>query len=313
MAAPAATERCIHEALLGAPRGSGTDTDAGAEPGEMEAGLQMDEAVGVLREDAAATGFPPRPAAAAAAGLAEALDAELDEEAELDTAGGVNWPLLSEPELSRTGDDFFLTGRLFVPFPLCCCWRHLARRFLNQTCSERGEGEGIRGLARAAQGSSAPRTHTPPRISGTSQSQLYPSQSPALPDPVPSPARARSPALAPSPILLRKAPSQPLPQEGCAPPQAQRNSARGRDVCVCPARSSAISKLLRLAASPQPRFSLKALFSLHRAQETAERYRTSECRAVTKSGARGVSPSRLLETGVGQGKCLGGNRSKAGG
>lgn len=161
MAAPAATERCIHEALLGAPRGSGTDTDAGAEPGEMEAGLQMDEAVGVLREDAAATGFPPRPAAAAAAGLAEALDAELDEEAELDTAGGVNWPLLSEPELSRTGDDFFLTGRLFVPFPLCCCWRHLARRFLNQTCSERGEGEGIRGLARAAQCSSAPRTQHP--------------------------------------------------------------------------------------------------------------------------------------------------------
>lgn len=182
MAAPAATERCMHEALLGAPSGSGTDTDAGAEPGEMEAGLQMDEAVGVLREDAAATGFPPRPAAAAAAGLAEALDAELDEEAELETAGGVNWPLLSEPELSRTGDDFFLTGRLFVPFPLCCCWRHLARRFLNQTCSEQGDGEGIRGLASGAHYSSAPRTHTPPRISGTSQSQ-------PLPLPVPGPAR----------------------------------------------------------------------------------------------------------------------------
>lgn len=187
MAAPAATERCIQEALLGAPSGSGTDTDGGAEPGEMEAGLQMDEAVGVLREDAAATGFPPRPAAAAAAGLAEALDAELDEEAELDTAGGVNWPLLSEPELSRTGDDFFLTGRLFVPFPLCCCWRHLARRFLNQTCSEQGEGEGIRGLASGAHSSSAPRTHTPPRISGTSQSQPLPLpvSGPARPCPLP--------------------------------------------------------------------------------------------------------------------------------
>jgi hypothetical protein len=203
VAAPAATERCMHEALLGAASGSGTDTDVGAEPGEMEAGLQMDEAVGVLREDAAATGFPPRPAAAAAAGLAEALDAELDEEAELDTAGGVNWPLLSEPELSRTGDDFFLTGRVFVPFPLCCCWRHLARRFLNQTYSEQGEGEGIRGLASGA---------TPPPLGliprpGSREAlnpSLYPSQSPALPDPVPSPARARSPALAPSPILLRK-------------------------------------------------------------------------------------------------------------
>lgn len=133
MAAPAATERCIHEALLGAASGSGTDTDAGAEPGEMEAGLQIDEAAGVLSDDAAATGFPPSPAAAAAAGLAEELDAELEDEAELDTAGGVNWPLLSEPELSRTGEDFFLAGRLLVPLPLCCCWRHLARRFLNQT------------------------------------------------------------------------------------------------------------------------------------------------------------------------------------
>lgn len=105
----------------------------------MEAGLQMDEAAGVLSDDAAATaGLPPMPAAAAAAGLAEALEAELEDEAELDTAGGVNWPLLSEPELSRTGDDFFLTGRLLVPLPLCCCWRHLARRFLNQTCSGPG-------------------------------------------------------------------------------------------------------------------------------------------------------------------------------
>lgn len=205
MAAPAATERCIHEALLGAPSGSGTDTDAGAEPGEMEAGLQMDEAVGVLREDTAATGFPPRPAAAAAAGLAEALDTELDEEAELDTAGGVNWPLLSEPELSRTGDDFFLTGRLFVPFPLCCCWRHLARRFLNQTCSEQAEGDQGGWLVELT--APPPLGLTPrPGSRGPLNPSLYPSQSPALPDPVPSPARARYPALAPSPILLRKAP-----------------------------------------------------------------------------------------------------------
>lgn len=142
-AAPAATERCIHDALLGAASGSGTDTDAGAEPGEIEAGLQMDEVAGVLSDDGtAAAEFPPRPAAA---GLAEAPDAELEDEAELDTAGGVNWPLLSEPELSRTGDGFFLAGRLLVPLPLCCCWRHLARRFLNQTCSGPGGGQRVRG------------------------------------------------------------------------------------------------------------------------------------------------------------------------
>lgn len=77
--------------MLGAANGSGTDTDAGAEPGEMEAGLQIDEAAGVLNDDGTATaGFPPRPAAVAAAGLAEALEAELEDEAELDTAGGVN-------------------------------------------------------------------------------------------------------------------------------------------------------------------------------------------------------------------------------
>lgn len=138
----------MQDALLGAANGSGTDTDAGAEPGEMEAGLQMDEAAGVLNDDATATaGFPPRPAAAAAAGLAEELDPELEDEAELDTAGGVNWPLLSEPELSRTGDDFFLAGRLLVPLPLCCCWRHLARRFLNQTCSRQSGEEGVRGAS----------------------------------------------------------------------------------------------------------------------------------------------------------------------
>lgn len=147
----------------------------------MEAGLQMEEAAGVLNDDGTATaGFPPRPAAAAAAGLAEALDAELEDEAELDTAGGVNWPLLSEPELSRTGDDFFLAGRLLVPLPLCCCWRHLARRFLNQTCSGR-VGIRCQGASKACH-SPAPLDHHPAedpypsRIRASAPPQLWPCQ-----------------------------------------------------------------------------------------------------------------------------------------
>lgn len=121
--------------------GSGTVTPAGAAPGEMEAGLQMDEA-GVLREAGAPTG-------------AEEAELEEEDEAELEAAaGGVNCPLLSEPELSRAGEDFFLAGRLLAPPPLCCCCRHLARRFLNQTCgTNRGAGQrgepGVSG-ARAA-------------------------------------------------------------------------------------------------------------------------------------------------------------------
>lgn len=76
---------------------------------------------GVLNDDGTATaGFPPRPAAAAAAGLAEALDAELEDEANRRQQAAVNGLLLSEPELSRTGDDFLLGGSL-VPLPLCCC------------------------------------------------------------------------------------------------------------------------------------------------------------------------------------------------
>lgn len=185
MAAPAATERCIHEALLGAASGSGRDTDAGAEPGEIEAGLQMDEAAGVLSDGAAATaGFPPR--LAAAAGMAEALDAELEDEAELDTAGGVNWPLLSELELSRTGDDFFLTGRLLVPLPLCCCCRHLARRFLNQTCSGPGMGEQVS----VESGVTAPPPlgpTTPPRLSRPSPTKPPPLPDSGLPDAAPPP------------------------------------------------------------------------------------------------------------------------------
>lgn len=160
----------MHDALLGAANGSGTDTDAGAEPGEMEAGLQMDEAAGVLNDDGTATaGFPARPAVAAAAGLAEALEPELEDEAELDTAGGVNWPLLSEPELSRTGDDFFLAGRLLVPLPLCCCWRHLARRFLNQTCNGPSGEEGLRRWGGAGRAELA----TPPPLVPTTRPRVF--------------------------------------------------------------------------------------------------------------------------------------------
>lgn len=58
---------------------------------------------------------------------------EDEDEPVLETAGGVNWPLLSEPVLSRAGEDFFLGGRALALLPLCCCWRHLALRFLNHT------------------------------------------------------------------------------------------------------------------------------------------------------------------------------------
>lgn len=60
---------------------------------------------------------------------------EDEDEPVLETAGGVNWPLLSEPVLSRAGDDFFLGGLALALLPLCCCWRHLALRFLNHTCN----------------------------------------------------------------------------------------------------------------------------------------------------------------------------------
>lgn len=194
----------MHDALLGAAKGSGTDTDTGAEPGEMEAGLQMDEAADVLNDDGTAPdGFPPRPAAAAAPGLAEVLEAELEDDAELDTAGGVNWPLLSEPELSRTGDDFFLAGRLFVPPPLCCCWRHLARRFLNQTCSRPGRGQSV-SKARKAGYSPAPWAPPPrlgPRFALLPEATAPFISSPARPSPWPC-LPSFLPAPPPSPILL---------------------------------------------------------------------------------------------------------------
>lgn len=133
-------------------RGSGTVTPAGAAPGEMEAGLQMDEA-GVLRE----AGAPPAAAAAEEAELEEEEEAEELEAA----AGGVNCPLLSEPELSRAGDDFFLAGRLLAPPPLCCCCRHLARRFLNQTW--RGNGGAVSSGARRGQAGGPPVPSLVPR------------------------------------------------------------------------------------------------------------------------------------------------------
>lgn len=138
-------------------RGSGTVTPAGAAPGEMEAGLQMDEAV------------VPKEAGAAPAATAAPEEAELEEEEEAEeleaAAGGVNCPLLSEPELSRAGDDFFLAGRLLAPPPLCCCCRHLARRFLNQTWGKRGyerQGEEPGALLALLQPGGLTRTHTPP-------------------------------------------------------------------------------------------------------------------------------------------------------
>lgn len=128
------TERCMQEVLAGAT-GSGRETGgAGAEPGEI-AGLQMEETVlmevDVLLMPVLVPAPPPPP---------PVDELELDEEPALDTAGGVNWPLLSEPVLSRVGDDFFLGGRALALLPLCCCCLHLARRFLNQTWGQK-EGE----------------------------------------------------------------------------------------------------------------------------------------------------------------------------
>lgn len=117
-------ERCMQEALDGGPgSGRGATAGAGAFPGEM-AGLQMEETVLMEVEVLLSAAGP--------VWLVE--EDEEEEEPVLETAGGVNWPLLSEPVLSRAGDDFFLGGRALALLPLCCCWRHLARRFLNHTC-----------------------------------------------------------------------------------------------------------------------------------------------------------------------------------
>ena len=118
----------MQEALVGAA-GSGSAGGAGA--GEMGAGLQMDDTGAVMEAEVLI-----RP---------EETEEEEDvEEEELDGAGGVNWPLLSELLLSLAGDDFFFTGFTLALLLLCCCCRHLARRFLNQTCGGRTGGE-VRG------------------------------------------------------------------------------------------------------------------------------------------------------------------------
>lgn len=91
-------ERCMQEALVGVEVGSGREGGAGE--GEMGAGLQMDD-----------TGAE--------------VDVEEDEEeeegAEVEMAGGVNWPLLSDPVLSLVGDDFFFMGFALELLLLCSC------------------------------------------------------------------------------------------------------------------------------------------------------------------------------------------------
>lgn len=125
------TVRCMQEALVGAA-GSGSVGGAGA--GEMGAGLQMDDTGVVTEVEALIRPGPPRPD--------ETEEEEEDvEEEEEDTTGGVNWPLLSEPVLSRVGEDFFFMGFTLALLLLCCCCRHLARRFLNQTWRRGGEAE----------------------------------------------------------------------------------------------------------------------------------------------------------------------------
>lgn len=133
------TERCMQEALVGAA-GSGSVGGAGA--GEMGAGLQMDDTGAVTEVEVLIRPAPQRPEETEEEEDVEADVEEEEEEEELDTAGGVNWPLLSEPVLSLVGDDFFFMGFTLALLLLCCCCRHLARRFLNQTCGDgRGGGQ----------------------------------------------------------------------------------------------------------------------------------------------------------------------------
>lgn len=119
----------MQEALVGA---AGSGSVAGAGAGEMGAGLQIDDTGAVMEVEVLIRPGPTRPEETEEEEEDEEVEEEAEEE-ELDTAGGVNWPLLSEPVLSLVGDDFFFIGFTLVLLLLCCCCRHLARLFLNQT------------------------------------------------------------------------------------------------------------------------------------------------------------------------------------
>lgn len=108
----------------------------GAGRGDIGAGLQIDDTGVAPEAELLVMPSPPR--------FEFEEDDEEDDEDELvlDTAGGLNWPLLSEPGLSRDGEAFFFAGRILALFPLlllpllCCCCLHLALRFLNHTWPE---------------------------------------------------------------------------------------------------------------------------------------------------------------------------------
>lgn len=105
---------CMQDVLAG---GEISGSEGGAGRGETGAGLQMDE-TGVVPEDELLS----RPAPLRPEGL-EPEDEDEEDEVLLETAGGVKWPLLSDPGLSRDGEDFFFAGRIFelLLLLLCCC------------------------------------------------------------------------------------------------------------------------------------------------------------------------------------------------
>lgn len=54
--------------------------------------------------------------------------------------------------LSRAGEDFFLGGLALALLPLCCCWRHLALRFLNHTYGGRDKRQELTKQSQRQQG-----------------------------------------------------------------------------------------------------------------------------------------------------------------